>query len=53
VTGDRPVPPTLREEIEALWLDVGGPASGDAVPLRPRPAAALAGQALTGALTVP
>jgi hypothetical protein len=52
-TGDRPVPPTLREGIEALWLEVGGPASGDAAPLRPRPAAELASQALTGALTAP
>jgi predicted ATPase/DNA-binding SARP family transcriptional activator len=51
VAGDRPSPPTLREEIDRLWLDVGGPASGEVEALRPRPAAALARRELTGALT--
>jgi predicted ATPase/DNA-binding SARP family transcriptional activator len=49
--GDRPSPPTLREEVDRAWLAASGPLSGSDVVLAPRQAADLARQALTGALT--
>jgi predicted ATPase/DNA-binding SARP family transcriptional activator len=50
--GDRPVPPTLRDEVDRARLAIAGAADRDVgPPLDPRQAALLARQALTGALT--
>jgi predicted ATPase/DNA-binding SARP family transcriptional activator len=49
--GDRPSPPALRDEVERVWLAVAGTGSATDPVLGPPEAAALARQALTGALT--